>query len=108
MYIHSFITLTLTSQSFLYSSVAMITLLGDGLQAVYPEMDLVTSRLLCFCLMTPFEFFPLRQLSMASLLGIVSCASLVLVVLVDGFCKHEQPGSLWDPMVRRVENAVMI
>lgn len=89
----------------LLCSVAMITLLGDGLQAVYPKMDLVTSRLLCFCLMTPFEFFPLRQLSMASLLGIVSCASLVVVVLVDGFCKQEHPGSLWDPMVRKAERS---
>lgn len=76
----------------------MITLLGDGLQALYP-LDHVTSRLLCFCLMTPFEFLPLRKLSAASLLGIVSCASLVIIVLYDGFSKTEQPGSLWNPMV---------
>ena len=79
-------------------SVAMITLLGDGLQALYP-LDHVTSRLLCFCLMIPFEFLPLRKLSAASLIGIISCASLVIIVLYDGFAKIEQPGSLWDPMV---------
>ncbi|CDS03033.1 hypothetical protein LRAMOSA00435 [Lichtheimia ramosa] len=78
-------------------AVAMITLLGDGLQALYP-LDHVTSRLLCFCLMTPFEFLPLRKLSAASLLGIISCASLVIIVLYDGFSKIEQPGSLWNPM----------
>lgn len=76
----------------------MITLLGDGLQALYP-LDHVTSRLLCFCLVTPFEFLPLRKLSAASLLGIISCASLVIIVLYDGFSKTEQPGSLWNPMV---------
>ncbi|KAI9322401.1 transmembrane amino acid transporter protein-domain-containing protein [Dichotomocladium elegans] len=78
-------------------AVAMITLLGDGLQALYP-MDHVTSRLLCFCLMTPFEFLPLRKLSAASLFGIVSCVSLVVIVLYDGFSKTEQPGSIWNPM----------
>ncbi|KAI9319192.1 transmembrane amino acid transporter protein-domain-containing protein [Dichotomocladium elegans] len=79
-------------------AVAMITLLGDGLQALYPNLDLVTSRILCFVLMTPFEFFPLRKLSVASLIGIISCMSLVIIVLVDGLSKQEQPGSLWDPM----------
>lgn len=75
----------------------MVTLLGDGLQALY-RLDLVTSRIICFVIMTPFEFFPLRKLSIASLIGIISCASLVIIVLFDGLTKHEKPGSLWDPM----------
>ncbi|KAG2222635.1 hypothetical protein INT45_008299 [Circinella minor] len=78
--------------------VAMVTLLGDGLQALYPSLDLVTSRILCFCLMTPFEFLSLRKLSVASLFGIISCVSLMVIVLFDGLSKTTQPGSLWDPM----------
>ena len=78
----------------------MVTLLGDGLQALYPSLDLVTSRILCFCLMTPFEFLSLRKLSVASLFGIISCVSLMVIVLFDGLSKTTQPGSLWDPMVK--------
>ncbi|KAI9258090.1 transmembrane amino acid transporter protein-domain-containing protein [Phascolomyces articulosus] len=78
--------------------VAMVTLLGDGLQALYPSLDFVTSRILCFCLMTPFEFLSLRKLSVASLFGIISCVLLMVIVLFDGLSKTTQPGSLWDPM----------
>ncbi|KAI8136681.1 transmembrane amino acid transporter protein-domain-containing protein [Fennellomyces sp. T-0311] len=78
--------------------VAMVTLLGDGLQALYPSLDFVTSRILCFCLMTPFEFLSLRKLSVASLFGIISCVMLMVIVLFDGLSKNTQPGSLWDPM----------
>ncbi|KAI9497956.1 transmembrane amino acid transporter protein-domain-containing protein [Zychaea mexicana] len=78
--------------------VAMVTLLGDGLQALYPSLDFVTSRILCFCLMAPFEFLSLRKLSVASLFGIISCVLLMVIVLFDGLSKTTQPGSLWDPM----------
>lgn len=108
-YIHTilvpFVCRTHLVSSYIYS-VAMITLLGDGLQALYP-IDHVTSRLLCFCLMTPFEFLPLRKLSAASLLGIISCASLVIIVLYDGFSKTEQPGSLWNPMVSKLKGKTL-
>lgn len=81
----------------------MVALLGDGLQALFPSVDFVSSRLYCFFLMAPFLFFPLRKLSVASFIGIVSCVSLVIIVLFDGFSKNDKPGSLWDPMVGSVD-----
>lgn len=58
-----------------------------------------TIRILSYFLLTPMVFLPVRHLSYTSLLGIVSAASLVVVVMVDGWTKAEKPGSLRDPMV---------
>jgi len=48
--------------------------------------------------MTPLMFIAIRFLSYFSLLGILSAITLVAVIIIDGFSKHEKPGSLIDPM----------
>lgn len=78
----------------------MVVLLGDAIQSLYPDLELIPTRLISFVVLTPTLFFPIRHLAYASLIGIISCASLVVIVLYDGFSKTDKPGSLWDPMVR--------
>lgn len=77
----------------------MATLLGDGLQVLWDDLDIISARLLSFVVLVPFLFLPIRHLALTSLIGIISCASLVIIVLYDGFSKNTRPGSLWDPMV---------
>lgn len=84
--------------------IAMVVLLGDGIQSFWPEIDLLTVRLLSFAILTPTMFLPMRQLAITSLIGIVACVALLLTVAVDGFTKHNRPGSLWEPMVKRRNN----
>ncbi|ORY94657.1 transmembrane amino acid transporter protein-domain-containing protein [Syncephalastrum racemosum] len=79
-------------------AVAMATLLGDGLQVLWDDLEIISARLLSFVVLVPFLFLPIRHLALTSLIGIVSCASLVIIVLYDGFSKNTRPGSLWDPM----------
>lgn len=48
--------------------------------------------------MTPLTLIAIRYLSYFSLLGILSAISLVTVIIIDGFTKHDKPGSLIDHM----------
>ncbi|KAJ8655868.1 hypothetical protein O0I10_008532 [Lichtheimia ornata] len=82
--------------------IAMVVLLGDGIQSFWPEIDLLTVRLLSFAILTPTMFLPMRQLAITSLIGIVACVALLLTVAVDGFTKYNRPGSLWEPMPTEV------
>ncbi|KAI8393933.1 transmembrane amino acid transporter protein-domain-containing protein [Radiomyces spectabilis] len=78
--------------------VAMVVLLGDGIQSLFRSMSMLTIRLISFSVLTPMLFLPIRKLAYTSLIGIISCACLVVIVIVDGLSKKTQPGSLWDPM----------
>ncbi|KAI7872845.1 transmembrane amino acid transporter protein-domain-containing protein [Spinellus fusiger] len=78
--------------------VAMIVLLGDGIQSLWPELDLITTRCISFVVLTPMSFMSIRKLAYTSLVGIVSCISLVIIVVYDGLSKETKPGSLWEPM----------
>ncbi|KAI9027205.1 transmembrane amino acid transporter protein-domain-containing protein [Phycomyces nitens] len=82
----------------LTACVAMIVLLGDGIQSLWPNMELITTRIISFTILTPMMFLPIRKLAYTSLIGIISCVSLVLIVVYDGLTKEAQPGSLLDPM----------
>jgi vesicular inhibitory amino acid transporter len=82
----------------------MVVLLGDGIQTLFPEIDMVTVRIFSFIVLTPMLFLPIRKLAYTSLMGIISCASLVIIVLYDGFSKTSKPGSLLDPMVKKNNN----
>lgn len=77
----------------------MIVLLGDGIQSLYPQLDLVTTRIISLCVLTPTVFLPIKKLAYTSLIGIIGCVSLVIIVSYDGLSKRTQPGSLHDPMV---------
>lgn len=45
----------------------------------------------------PTVFLPLSLLSYTSILGLLSTALILVVVLIDGTFKKETPGSFWDP-----------
>lgn len=47
--------------------------------------------------MIPTIFLPLSLLSYTSILGLLSTALILVVVLIDGTFKKETPGSFWDP-----------
>jgi hypothetical protein len=80
-------------------SVAMIVLLGDGLQSLFPQLDITATRIISFLILTPTVFLPIKKLAYTSLIGIIACISLVIIVLYDGLSKTVKPGSLFDPMV---------
>ncbi|KAK9899790.1 hypothetical protein P389DRAFT_4127 [Cystobasidium minutum MCA 4210] len=77
--------------------VALIILLGDSLAIIFP-LKPVYFKLIGFACLFPTLFLPLRYLSVASLIGIISVVTLTGTVLVDGIISHEQPGSLRHPM----------
>ena len=77
----------------------MVVLLGDGIESLFPSIDMVSIRIASFIVLTPMLFLPIRKLAYTSLIGIISCACLVTIVIYDGISKKEKPGSLSDPMV---------
>ncbi|KAI8336936.1 transmembrane amino acid transporter protein-domain-containing protein [Chlamydoabsidia padenii] len=77
--------------------VAMVILLGDAIQSLFPMTSMITTRMISFFILTPTLFFPIRQLAYASFIGIVSCICFLFIVLYDGVNKHTTPGSLWAP-----------
>lgn len=77
----------------------MVVLLGDGIQAFWPKVDLMTVRMVSFIVLTPTLFLPMRRLAFTSLLGIITCICLLFTVIANGFYKKTAPGSLLDPMV---------
>ncbi|KAG0168228.1 hypothetical protein DFQ28_000828 [Apophysomyces sp. BC1034] len=79
------------------SSVALVVLLGDGIDSLYPGFDMITVRIISFLLLTPMLFLPVRHLSYTSLLGIISAFSIIVVMVVDGLSKPDAPGSLLEP-----------
>lgn len=86
----------------------MIVLLGDGIQSLFPQLDLVTTRLISFCVLTPTVFISIKKLAYTSLIGIIGCVSLVIIVFYDGLSKDTKPGSLFDPMVKKKKKIVIV
>lgn len=80
-------------------SVALVVLLGDGIQSLFPGYDTLTVRGISWLVVTPMLFLPVRQLSYTSLFGIVSAGALLVIMLFDGLTKQEAPGSLLEPAV---------
>lgn len=77
----------------------MVVLLGDGVQTLFPQIDMWSIRIASFLVLTPMLFLPIRKLAYTSVIGILSCICLVMIVIYDGFSKNEKPGSIIDPMV---------
>ncbi|KAJ8663757.1 hypothetical protein O0I10_000030 [Lichtheimia ornata] len=88
---------TLFVTELITNSVAMVILLSDGLDALFPGFHSITLRIISFFILTPMLFFPVRYLSYSSLLGIISALSIIGVMFYDGFTKHDAPGSLIEP-----------
>ncbi|RAL05653.1 putative transporter [Aspergillus ibericus CBS 121593] len=77
--------------------VALVVLFADSLQALIPGLSLLQWKIICGLLLVPLNFLPLRFLSVTSILGILSCTSIVVIACIDGFMKPTAPGSLREP-----------
>lgn len=88
---------TLFITELITSSVALVVLLGDGIDSLFPGFDLITTRVVSFFILTPMLFIPVRNLSYTSLLGIISAFSITIIMIVDGLGKKDAPGSLIEP-----------
>ncbi|KAI8069631.1 transmembrane amino acid transporter protein-domain-containing protein [Gongronella butleri] len=79
------------------SSVALVVLLGDGIEILCPSWSLEKVRLVSYCMLTPMLFLPVRHLSYTSILGIMSAFCILIVLIFDGLSKSDAPGSLITP-----------
>ncbi|KAG8986496.1 hypothetical protein FRB94_014061 [Tulasnella sp. JGI-2019a] len=76
-------------------SVILVVLFADSLYAVLPLYSTDTYKLIGLLVIIPSSFLPLRILSFASVLGILSTFTLIVVLLGDGIGHKTAPGSLW-------------
>ncbi|KXX79474.1 Vacuolar amino acid transporter 1 [Madurella mycetomatis] len=82
----------------LAACVALLVIFADSLDLLLPGLLSVTGwKIVCALILMPLNFLPLRLLSFTSIIGIFSCFSIVLILLIDGFIKPTSPGSLLQP-----------
>ncbi|KAJ9262510.1 hypothetical protein DTO027B5_3399 [Paecilomyces variotii] len=91
------VTSILFSLELIGACVALVVLFADSLDALIPGLGLLQWKIICGLILIPLNFVPLRLLSVTSVLGIISCTSIVLIVIIDGFLKPRAPGSLLEP-----------
>ncbi|EED18441.1 transporter, putative [Talaromyces stipitatus ATCC 10500] len=91
------ITSLLFCLELLGACVALVVLFGDSLGTLLPGLSLTQWKIVCGIILLPLSFVPLRFLSVTSILGILSCTSIVGIVLIDGLVKKDSPGSLLQP-----------
>ncbi|KAE8306650.1 transmembrane amino acid transporter protein-domain-containing protein [Aspergillus transmontanensis] len=77
--------------------VALVVLFADSLQALIPGLSSLQWKLICGFMLIPLNFAPLRLLSVTSILGIISCTSIVMLICLDGLLKPNGLGSLHEP-----------
>ncbi|KAJ5364686.1 Vacuolar amino acid transporter 1 [Penicillium cataractarum] len=77
--------------------VALVVLFADSLYALVPGLSILQWKIVCGLVLVPLNFLPLRFLSVTSILGIISCTSIVILICVDGLIKPDSPGSLRQP-----------
>ncbi|KAL2754672.1 hypothetical protein ACRALDRAFT_1076284 [Sodiomyces alcalophilus JCM 7366] len=94
------VTSILFTMELLAACVALIVLFADTLALLFPGVLSVNMwKVICSMILMPLNFFPLRFLSFTSVVGIFSCFSIVLIIVIDGFIKKNTPGSLVEPAV---------
>ncbi|GAQ09043.1 vacuolar amino acid transporter 1 [Aspergillus lentulus] len=77
--------------------VALVVLFADSLNALIPGLSILRWKIICGFMLMPLNFVPLRLLSVTSILGILSCTSIVSIIFIDGLVKPDSPGSLRQP-----------
>ncbi|KAI1375917.1 transmembrane amino acid transporter protein-domain-containing protein [Hypoxylon crocopeplum] len=91
-------TAVLFTLELLAACVALIVLFADSLSLLFPGTLNVTEwKVICTLIMIPLQFAPLSLLSFTSFIGVVSCLSIVIIVILDGLLKIHAPGSLIEP-----------
>ncbi|CAB5091919.1 unnamed protein product [Rhizophagus irregularis] len=88
----------LFSLELIASATALVILVGDSLHTLFSDTSIILLKVIAWMVMTPLTLIAIRYLSYFSLLGILSAISLVAVIIIDGFIKHDKPGSLIDHM----------
>ncbi|KAI9371121.1 transmembrane amino acid transporter protein-domain-containing protein [Aspergillus egyptiacus] len=77
--------------------VALVVLFADSLHVLFPGLGIPQWQVICGLILVPLSFLPLRLLSVTSILGILSCTSIVAIIFIDGLIKSHAPGSLREP-----------
>ncbi|KAL4883105.1 transmembrane amino acid transporter protein-domain-containing protein [Aspergillus karnatakaensis] len=77
--------------------VALVVLFADSLHVLLPGLSIPQWQMICGLMLVPLSFVPLRFLSVTSILGILSCTSIVAIICIDGLFKPHPPGSLREP-----------
>ncbi|RQM06447.1 hypothetical protein DH86_00002293 [Scytalidium sp. 3C] len=91
------VTSILFTLELLAACVALIILFADTLDLLLPGLGVTWWKILCGLVLAPLTFAPLSLLSLTSVLGIFSCFSIVLILIIDGLIKPHAPGSLLEP-----------
>ncbi|CAG8599038.1 469_t:CDS:2 [Gigaspora margarita] len=92
------IILVLFTLELIAIAVSLIILIGDSLQILFPDISLITLKIIAWVILIPLGLIDLKYLSCCSLLGILTTVILAIVVVIDGFTRDERPGSLYSPM----------
>ncbi|KAI1769553.1 transmembrane amino acid transporter protein-domain-containing protein [Hypoxylon sp. FL1150] len=91
-------TAVLFTLELLAACVALVVLFADSLALLFPGVLTLTEwKVVCTLIMIPLQFAPLSLLSFTSFIGVVSCLSIVIIVILDGLLKTQAPGSLIEP-----------
>ncbi|KAK3296023.1 amino acid transporter [Chaetomium fimeti] len=91
-------TSVLFTLELLAACVALIVLFADSLDLLFPGLLSVTGwKIFCAIILIPLNFLPLRLLSFTSVIGIFSCFTIVVILVLDGLIKPTSPGSLIEP-----------
>jgi len=79
------------------ANVALVILFGDSMNSLLPRLSVIAWKIVISVGLIPLNFVPLKNLSITSVLGVVSCLGIVGIVLVDGLISPHSPGSLRHP-----------
>ncbi|KAI1393889.1 transmembrane amino acid transporter protein-domain-containing protein [Hypoxylon trugodes] len=92
------VTAVLFTLELLAACVALIVLFADSLALLFPGTLSITEwKVVCTLVLIPLQFAPLSLLSVTSFVGVLSCLSIAIIVIIDGLLKPHAPGSLIDP-----------
>ncbi|CAG8514119.1 1655_t:CDS:2, partial [Cetraspora pellucida] len=79
-------------------ALASVNLIGDSLNMIYPDISIVSLKIISWMVLVPLTLIDIKYISYVSFLGILSSIVLVFVIIIDGVTKPEQPGSLLNPV----------
>ncbi|BEI87644.1 uncharacterized protein CcaverHIS019_0103620 [Cutaneotrichosporon cavernicola] len=78
--------------------VALMVLLGDSLNALFPSVSSDMWKVIGLFVILPTTFMPLWLLSFPSVISTFCTVLLIGIVVFDGLWKTKAPGSIMDPM----------
>ncbi|CAG8822526.1 2338_t:CDS:2, partial [Racocetra persica] len=72
--------------------IILVNIIGDTLNTLYPDMSIVSLKIISWIVLVPLTLIDIKYLSYVSFLGILSTIFLALVILINGITNYEQPG----------------